>query len=444
MPDNMVDEYKKKHPVSAKLHERAVSLFTANGATHVVRILDPFRPYITHAIGSKKWDIDGNEYIDYVIGHGALLLGHNHPTITKAIQDQLLKGVHYGENHELEIEWAELIKNLIPSAERVQFVACGNEADMLALRLGRVFTGHRKVLKFEEHFHGWNDQLSPGSAGVLDDGNIVNIPANDLKLVEAELAKGDYAVVITEAGGGHMAGQVPMDDDFVKALPDLAHRYGAIWVLDEVVTGFRELSGSWQALVGVKPDLTALGKCVGGGLTVGAIIGRADIMDIFNPGRPLKQRIRHTGTWNANPLLAAAGVAACKQYQTGEHQKKAAEAGRYFRERANKTLKEKGIEGHFYGRSIIHFYVGPPDFEPANDALPPTRAVDKLMNSKHLPMLSRLTLHLLQRGVATMRSSLWNMSSAHSKEDIDRTIEALADSFDALLAEGLLKIKQQV
>ena len=440
---NIVAEYKKKHSGSVKLHERALALFTANGATHSSRIFDPFRPYITHAKGSRKWDVDGNEYIDFTMCHGALLLGHSHPEVVKAVQEQMARGVQYGESHELEIEWGELVKGLLPSAERVEFVACGNEADMMALRLGRIFTSRKKVLKFEEHFHGWNDHLvRPGSAGVLPEDNIINtitIPANDLNRVEEELAKREYAVLITEAGGAHMGGQVPLDEDFTRALPELAHRYGTIWVLDEVVTGFRELTGSWQGVVGVKPDLATLGKCVSGGLTAGAVVGRADIMDAFNPHRPVEQRIIHTGTWNANPLTAAAGIAACRLYQTGEHQKKAAETAGYFREQANRVLKEKGIEGRFYGRNIIHLYLGPADFEPADDTLPPTKDVGRLMQHQNQPILSQLMLHLLQRGMACMQSNLWIMSSTHTKEDIDHAIEALADSFDALVAEGTLK-----
>jgi len=299
---SIVDEYRKKHPGSVRLHERALALFTANGATHGSRIFDPFRPYITHAKGSKKWDVDGTEYIDFIVSHGALLLGHSHPEVVKAVQEQMAKGVQYGESHELEIEWGELIKSIIPSAERVEFVACGNEADMMILRLGRVFT-----------------------------------------------------------------------------------------------------------------------------------------MEAFNPGRPMEQRIHHTGTWNANPLTAAAGVAACRLYQTGEHQKRAAEAAGYLRKGANRVLKEKGIGGCFYGRNIIHFYLGPADFESADGTLPPTKDADKLMQRQNIPVLNRLTLHLLQRGVACLRSNLWIMSSAHTKEDVDHAIEALADSFDAMVTEGTLK-----
>ena len=128
--ESLVEEYKRTHPTSQKLHERAVEVFTANGATHGSRILDPFKPYVTHAKGTRKWDVDGNEYIDYIVGHGSLILGHSHPAVVQAVQEQMAKGVHYGTNHELEVEWAELIKSMMPVAERVEFFACGQEANL--------------------------------------------------------------------------------------------------------------------------------------------------------------------------------------------------------------------------------------------------------------------------------------------------------------------------
>ena len=438
--DNIIEEYKRIHPQSLRLHERATKSFTANGATHVARILDPFRPYITHAKGSRKWDVDGNEYIDYIMCHGALILGHCHPDVVRAVQEQMTKGVHYGENHELEVEWAELIKDMLPSAERVEFFPCGNEANMMAIRLGRVFTGRKKILRFEHHFHGWADQLiAPGAPGVIQDDNIVVIPANELSKVEEELAKKEYAVLMTEAGGAFMGGKVPLDIDFVRALPKLTHKYGTIWVLDEVVTGFRDSPGGWQAVIGVKPDLTVLGKCVGGGLGAGAIVGRADIMDAFNPRTPPDKRILHSGTWNANPLTAAAGVAACKLYKTGEPQRKVAEAGALLRRQGKKILRERGISGSFYGRSMVYLYLGPIDYEPPDDTMPPTKAVSKLINPRVAPIQNQLSLHLLQRGISNMAGVLFVISAAHTKEDIDQTVEALGESLDAMIAEGVLR-----
>jgi len=443
---NLIEEYIRAHPKSEQLHQQAIKVFAADGATHGVRILDPFRPYITHAKGSRKWDVDGNEYIDYVMGHGGLILGHCHPDVVRAVQEQMAKGVHYGENHQLEIEWAELIKSMVPSAEMVEFFPCGNEANMMALRLCRSFTGRKKVLKFEYHFHGWNDQLTtPGSEGTIPEDNVintVNIPANKLDILEKELSTKEYAVLMTEGGGASLGGAMPLDVDFTRAIPDLARKYGTIWCLDEVVTGFRDyLSGEqqgWQAVIGVKPDLTTLGKCIGGGLGAGALVGRADIMEGFSPKKGTK-RIGHSGTWNGNPLTSAAGVAACKLYKTGEPQRKAAEAGSLFRKKCNEFLKQRGINGRLYSRSIVHFYIGPIDFEPADDTMLPTANYANLRNPALLPIRQRLCLHLLHRGIATMGGRGFILTSAHTEEDIDQTVNALADSLEAMIAEGTFK-----
>jgi len=436
--ENLGKEYRRIHPGSQRLHEQAVKVFAANGATHQSRILNPFRPYITHAKGSRKWDVDGNEYIDFVMGHGTLILGHSHPAIVQAVQEQMAKGVHYGENHKLEVEWAELIQSMMPMAERVEFCSCGQEANLMAIRLGRTFTGRKKVLRFEENYHGWADEIAhQGCAGIVAD-EVNTIPFNNLKRLEEELAKKEYAVLLSEGGGGHMDGQVPIDVDFVRALSDLAHKYGTIWVLDEVVTGFRDAPGGWQSIVGVKPDLTTLGKCVGGGLPVGAVAGRADIMEALNPETPIERRVDHPGTWNANPLLSSAGIAACKLYQNGEPQKRARELADYLREKGNKVLKERNIGGRLYSRTIVHFYVGPIDYEPADDTMPPTRDIRKIMDPTAAAIQSRLCLHLLHRGVATMDGEIFILSAAHTKEDIDQTIEAFGDSLDAMLAEGTL------
>ncbi len=434
--DKLVKEYIKTHPGSQKLHKQAVKVFAADGATHRSRTLDPFRPYITHAKGSRKWDVDGNEYIDYVMSHGALILGHCPPTVVRAVQEQIAKGTHYGENHELEIEWAELIKSMMPAMEKIEFFACGQEANMMAIRLARAFTGRTKVLRFTDNFHGWGEEVQAlGSAGIVAN-EVREIPMNDLERLEEELVKKEYAILILEGGGAHMGGQIPWDADFVRAVPSLTQKYGTVLLVDEVVTGFRDSLGGWQATIGVTPDLTTLGKTIGGGLGVGALGGRADIMDMLKPKALPQQFVEHSGTWNANPLTAAAGVAACKLYIGGEVQKRANQLGAYLRERGNQTLKEQGINARLYSRSIVHLYLGPIDYEPSDDTLPPTKDVDKL--TAGTPTKQRLCLHLLHRGVATMGGRFFILSAAHTEEDIDQTVKAFGDSLDAMIAEGTL------
>ena len=436
--EELVREYERTHPRSLELHQKSIQSFGADGATHVARVLDPFRPYVTHAQGSKKWDVDGNEYIDFVMGHGALILGHGHPNIVKACQEQIAKGVHYGENHELELRWAELIKQVMPVAERIEFCASGQEANMMAIRLARVSTGRKKVLRFVENFHGWADEVTLNTAGAVAP-EVDLIPMNDLNILEKALATREYAVVFVEGGGAHMAGQVPWDRSFVRAVPALTKKYGTVFHLDEVVTGFRESRGGWQEVVDVKPDLSTLGKCVGGGLGVGAVIGRADLFGALSSKAPAGTRITHSGTWNANPLTSAAGVAACELYQDGEPQKKALAMGTYLREAGNQILRDKNVSGRLYGRTVIHTYFGPLEVEPDNEYTPPTEDVEKIIGGKESGALKTLLgLHLLNRGIATMGGRFFVMTAAHSKEDIDRAMEQFAGSLDSMIAEGVI------
>ncbi|GAI85890.1 unnamed protein product, partial [marine sediment metagenome] len=247
-----------------------------------------------------------------------------------------------------------------------------------------------------------DELVKEGTAGVIVP-EVKVIPMNDLKLVEAELATKEYAIVMTEGGGAHMAGQIPWDTEFIQALPALTKKYRTLWLIDEVVTGFRDATGGWQSLVGVEPDMTTLGKCTGGGLPVGAVVGRADILGVLDPKLPMAHRVRHTGTWNANPLLCSAGIAACKvYYPDGEPQKKAAELGAYLREQGNKVLRGKGISGRFYSRSMVHLYLGSIDYEPSDPNLPPTKSVQKIMDPAMAGVKEELCLRLLQRGIANM------------------------------------------
>ncbi len=438
--NDLVEQYKAQHRQSAQWHERARKVFTSEGATHFARIFNPYRPYVTHADGVKKWDLDGNQYIDYVLGHGALLLGHNHRDVVNAVQEQISRGVLYGENHTLEVEWAELIQEMMPGAERVLFFPCGNEANMMAVRLARVYTGRSRVLRFEKHYHGWSDELASSVESGVNHEQVTIIPQNDLDRLEEELSSEKYAVLFTEAGGAFLGGRTPIDLDFARQIPEMTKKYGTVWVLDEVVTGFRVAPGGWQSVIGVKPDLTSLGKCIGGGLSAGALVGRPDIFEPMRPGGVPGHQVMHGGTWNANPLTAAAGIAACKLLKTGEPQQKADQAAAYLRGEGNKILKEKGVSGAFYGKSsIAYLYLGPVDFEPADDTLPPVKNLSRLTDSAMLPVFNHLLLHLLHRGVSNLLGSIFIFSVFHSKDVLDQTLYALSESLQAMLDEGSLK-----
>lgn len=437
MADNLLEQYSKVRTGSKKLHHRAEKVFSANGATHYGRVADPFRPYITHAKGSRKWDVDGNEYIDYVMGHGSLVLGHSHPDVVRAIQEQAAKGIHYGDNHELEIKWAELIKAMMPGIDRVEFCASGQEANLLAVNISRIFTGRMKILRFDENFHGWAGEVCPpGTPGVIND-QVTSIPMHDLSRVEKELATQKYAILMTEGGGAHMAGQVPWNEDFIRALSSITRKHGTVWLIDEVVTGFREAPGGWQSVVGVTPDLTSMGKAIGGGLPVGALGGRMDIMDILKPKAAPQIFLQHTGSWNANPLTASAGIAACRHYIDGSVQDKVRKLGTSLREKGNEAIKDLKISARLYGRSIVHLYFGPIEFEPKDSTWPPAMDVNLIAQDKAIK--SRLMMQLYYRNIATLMARLFIISTAHTEEDINQTIKALHDSLEAMIEEGSLK-----
>ncbi|HEY8673706.1 MAG TPA: aminotransferase class III-fold pyridoxal phosphate-dependent enzyme [Candidatus Dormibacteraeota bacterium] len=296
------------------------------GATHTARSYDP-RIYVARSNGSRKWLIDGTELIDYTMGHGALLLGHAHPVVVEAVREQVTRGTHYGAANPLEVEWAELITTLVPSADKVRFTASGTEAVMLALRVSRAATGRDRIVKLEEHFHGWSDVVS---AFIGDDGNIRTppgvpqmlgdltsvVPTGDPSALEAALARRDVAAVILEPSGAHY-GRMPLDPAFIAAARAACSATGTVLVFDEVVTGFRVSPGGMQSVLGITPDLSVLGKVMAGGLPGGAVAGRADLLQL------LSTTIEHPGTFNANPLSAAAGIATLRLVAGGVPQRTA-------------------------------------------------------------------------------------------------------------------------
>jgi glutamate-1-semialdehyde 2,1-aminomutase len=304
----------------------------------------------------------------------------------------------------------------------------------MAIRLSRVFTGRQEILRFSENFHGWADALvwTQTSPGAVSD--YVRIVDWDLNQLETELATGKYAILMMEGGGAHMTGQIPFGFDFVREIPGLTRKYGTVWHLDEVVTGFRDSVGGFQGLVNVSPDLTSFGKIIAGGLGAGALVGRDEIMGLLNSHTPTERRVLHSGTWNANPLTAAAGIAALQSLRDGAPQKKANELAAYLRKKGNEVLQRNGVPGRLYGRSITHIYLGPVESEPTEDIFPPTTDPLKLIGGK--PQKSRLSQHLLQAGIALLAGEMFVLSSAHTREDADKTVSALEAALQALISEG--------
>ncbi len=307
---------------SHRLYEIASSYFPGgvNSPVRAWRSVGGEPLFIARAVGSHLYDADGNSYIDFVGSWGPLILGHAHPSVVRALQEAAARGTSYGAPSEVEIELAERIRSAFPSMEMMRFVSSGTEATMSALRLARAYTGRDKILKFDGGYHGHADFLLskagsglatfglPDSAGVPDAIASTSIiaPYNALDAVSRimEQRVGEIAAIIVEPVAGNM-GVVPPRPGFLQGLRDLAHKHQALLIFDEVITGLRVAWGGAQALYDVKPDLTCLGKIVGGGLPVGVYGGRREIMEMVAPLGPVYQ----AGTLSGNPLAMAAGIA---------------------------------------------------------------------------------------------------------------------------------------
>jgi glutamate-1-semialdehyde 2,1-aminomutase len=443
---SLTERFVREFPRSRALFERARRVFP-DGVTHELRRLEPFPIYIDRAAGPWKWDVDGHRLIDYWSGHGALLLGHSHSAVVAAVQSQAASATHPGGCHELEIEWGQLVQQLVPSAERVRFTASGTEATLMALRLGRLFTGRPRVLKFAGHFHGWHDAVTPGSdnphfdpvPGVTENvaKDTVVVRPNDPDAVERAL-RDDPAIacVILEPTGGHW-GQVPIRGPFLAALRELTTRHDRLLIFDEVITGFRVAPGGAQGYYGVKPDLTTLAKILAGGLPGGCVAGRADILAGLEV-RPGKPRMRHPGTFNANPLSAAAGVATLRIVADGTPCRQASAIAAALRQRLNALFAERGVPwvayGEFSGFRLLPGYTGPRPT--SDDFVPYAGAIDKLDASGPTRLAQAFRQAMLLHGVDL--PGLGGMTTAaHDEQSVEATVAAVAGAMDLLRDEGM-------
>jgi glutamate-1-semialdehyde 2,1-aminomutase len=440
----LVDRYRAAFPRSQELHRRAKEIFP-NGVTHDVRHLEPFPIYVNRAEGARKWDVDGHELIDYWAGHGALLLGHGHPAVVEAVRRQMLRATHPGACHEQEVAWGSLVQRLVPSAERVRFTSSGTEATLMALRLARIFTGRPRVLKFAGHFHGWHDFLIPGADATDADKPVpgipdvvavqtIIVPPNDLNRVEDALKSDpEIGCVILEPTGGHW-GAVPIRSEFLRGLRELTTRHSRLLIFDEVITGFRVSPGGAQAHYGVTPDLTTLAKILAGGLPGGCVAGRADILAgiEFRPGKP---KMKHPGTFNANPLSAAAGIATLEIVADGEPCRRANDVGRQLRHKLNDLFAERNYPliayGEFSGFRLVPDYHGP---RPASDDFIPYHgALDRLDGPRSPQLTHAFRQAMLLHGVDVI--GLGGMTTAaHTDADVDKTVEAVAAAMEILQA----------
>ena len=435
---SVVAAWARDNPRSAALHARARRLLPG-GVTHDVRAVAPFPPAVSWTEGSRKRDLDGHELICYVMGHGALLLGHGQPAVVAAVREQAARSFHPGACHELESEWAEAVIRLVPSAERVRFTSSGTEATLLALRLARAATGRGRIIKLAGHFHGWHDQVAIGTDPPFDGpdtaglppgiaSSVVTVPA-DVPALAAALATGDIAAVILEPSGAAW-GTVPLPAGFLEAARQLADESGALLVFDEVVSGFRWAPGGVQEVSGVRPDLTALGKILAGGMPGGAVGGRSDVMDHLGGISGDPRRVAHPGTHNAHPLSAAAGVTALGLVASGEAQAQAARLAATMRSELTSVFERCGVAGRAYGESsTFHLLFGPDGPAELDPAALKSGLTPQVSSALHCGML---------RGGTHLFHGSGFLSTAHSERDVEQTVAALAATLRQLQAEGLV------
>lgn len=418
----MGEQYLSMTAKSRKLYERAQRFLPA-GVSYFVRFMEPYPFYTERAKGGKLFDVDGNEYIDFWIGHYALILGHSPPKVMHEVKRQLDSGTHYGTAHELEVTLAEQVVKMVPGAEMVRFTNSGTEAMMYATRLARTITKRDQIGKFEGGWHGGYDALHTAvkqpysisesnglTSGALQDTTV--LPYNKIEPVRKVLKKERLAAVFIEPVLGS-AGCIPAGRGFLKELRELCSENGTLLVFDEVITGFRLAPGGAQQIFGIKSDITVLGKVLGGGFPVGAIAASKEIMEHMNP--ILFQRPRfsfHGGTFCANPVTMTAGLATLRLLEDGKIINRLNRKGNSLRLGLRDIFEREGTDVQVVGIGSLwntHFTK-----EPVKDAHDVARADRE--------RLTRYHMHLVEKGIYQPPTKTGALCAAHTGADLEKLL----------------------
>jgi glutamate-1-semialdehyde 2,1-aminomutase len=360
-----VEKYRAALSGSADLSEAATQVL-AGGCAHDSWRLEPFAPAFVRSLGPYKWDVAQRRYVDFWMGHGALLLGHGREEVVEAVQRQVRNGTHFAGLHPLQIEWAMRIRDLVPSAERVRFTSSGTEATLLALRVARAFTGRQRIIRLDGHFHGWHDEAlahtSPMRTGGINEGAAEMVTVWSPFELEAcidDILSGEVAAIILEPGGGS-SGSLPFDINMLGALRSATTASQTLLIFDEVISGFRYSPGGVQSLCGIIPDLTVLAKILAGGLPGGALVGSEAVMSVFASTDGVRRgRVSHSGTFNANPLAAIAGTTTLELVADGEAQRLAESAADEMVGAVNRHAENVGVDVTLFRQSsLFHILIG--------------------------------------------------------------------------------------
>lgn len=426
-------EFKKSY----KLFKKAYELIPGgvNSPVRAFRAVGSNPLFIERAKGSKIYDVDGNSYIDYVLSWGPLILGHAHPKVVNALKKVIEKGTSYGAPTLLEIELAELVLKAYPSMNKVRMVNSGTEATMSAIRVARGFTGRDKIIKFEGSYHGHADGLLvkagsgattfgvPDSPGVPKSyaKNTITLPFNNITALKDVVVNEwrSIACVIVEPVIGNIGCVLPRPG-FLESVRKLTREYGIVLIFDEVMTGFRVSFGGAQAYYGIKPDMTCLGKVIGGGLPVGAYGGRKEIMSVVAPEGPVYQ----AGTLSGNPLAMTAGIETLKILSRKGTYEKLEKRMKQLEEGLKDAAKKAGVKTRFYraGTMFCSYFTD-------------VDVIDyKTAKTSNLLTFSKFFSGMLKRGIyiAPSQFEAGFISLAHTEKDVVKTIKAAYESFKEL------------
>jgi len=418
----MFKKYSSQTPKSRTLYERAKKVLPA-GVSYGIRFFEPYPFYTSKAKGSRLYDVDGNEYTDYWLGHTALILGHSPRAVVEAVRKQLENGTHYGTAHELEIALAEQIAKMVPNAEMVRFTNSGTEANMYATRLARAHTGRSKIAKFEGGWHGGYDSLHigvkypfdiPESAGLTNSAvqYTILLPFNNIDGVAKRLKNEKVASIIIEpvlgAGGG-----IPGEKEFLKSLREFCDERGILLIFDEVITGFRLAPGGAQQYCGVKSDITVFGKILGGGFPVGAFCGNTEIMEKLDSRKYERPHYSfHGGTFTGNPITMTAGLTTLKILEDGRVINQLNRLGDKLRKQLKEVFEANRIDvqitgtGSLFGTQFTR--------EEVKDAKTAFKADRKKLLEYHLWSIAN--------GVFFLPTHAGALSAAHSSGDVEKLI----------------------
>ncbi len=432
--EDFLKAYRRKTPLSESLFLRAKRVMPG-GISHNIHYFPPHPFFLKRAKGSKIWDVDGNEYVDLWMGHYTHILGHHPEIIVEAIERQLRDGIHWGILFERQVEWAELVRELVPGAEMVRFCCSGTEATMYAVRLARAFTGRKTIMKMAGGWHGANSDLTLGikrpyereeSLGLLPELQeytkilFFNDPQRSLDLIREN--EDSLAAVILEPAMGE-GGFIPANLEYLKMLRSETERLGALLIFDEVITGFRLALGGAQERFGITPDLTTLGKIVGGGFPVGALVGKKEILEKTSPegkGKKWEKIMIGGGTFSSHPFTVAAGMAMLQYLR--DHKDEV-----YPHLEAKGERLRKGVEASLLAEGVDAIVTGIGSLFQTHFPLRKGLSLDSPHSIHEFTDIEKrevqFRIRMLTKGVHVMHGG-GGLSMAHSDEDVEKIIEA--------------------